>query len=85
MATVPTPEETAQKILAIFLISFKFCPGSVLTSHNIIGVWNNSGLHHADLKPGLDYAEEQGWIEIFDGGNSIRLTAVGFAQAKDRH
>ncbi len=45
----------------------------------------NGDPHDADFKPGLDYAEEQGWIEISDRGNSVRLTETGFAQARDRN
>jgi hypothetical protein len=85
MAPAPTPRETALKILEIFVTYFKRSPGSVLSTLDIIGVWNKLGLHHADLKRGLDYAEEQGWIGIFDRGNSFRLTEEGFTQAKDRH
>lgn len=85
MAPAPTPREAALKILEIFVIYLKRRPGSVLTSLDIVAVWDRCGLHHADLKPGLDYTEEHGWIEIFNSGNSFCLTEKGFAQAKDRH
>jgi hypothetical protein len=85
MAPIPTPRETALKILAIFFTSVEFRSGKVLSSHEITGVWNRLGLHHADLKPGLDYAEGQGWIEIFDSENSFCLTETGFAQVEERH
>ena len=85
MATVLTPEETAQKLLAIFVTDFELRPGNVLPLESIIDVGNRWGPHDADFKPGLDYAEEQGWIEISDSGNSVRLTETGFAQARDRN
>ena len=85
MAPAPTSRETALKILEIFVSCLKRRPGSVLSSFDIVAVWDRCGLHHADLKPGLDYSEEHGWIAIFDKGNSFRLTETGFDQAKDRH
>ena len=80
MATVPTPDQTSLKILAIF-IYFLRRPGEALPLESIMVVWKERGLDHADLKPGLDYAQEQGWIEMFNNGNSVRLTKKGFAQA----
>lgn len=75
----------ALKILEVFLTYFKRRPGEVLDLNDIMEVWDEWGVHGADLKPGLDYAQENGWIKIFDSGNSFCLTETGFAQAKYRH
>jgi len=56
VATVPTPDQTALKILEIF-IYFRRRPGEALSLYSIMGVWKEQGLDHADLKPGLDYAQ----------------------------
>ena len=81
MAVVPTPEESARLILAIFVNHFKCRPGYVLGLSNFIAVSNQYGLHDEDFKPGMDYAAEKEWVEILWRGHSFRLTQMGFGEA----
>jgi len=71
MAPNPTPEETALKILDI-LNRFGW-NGLDKRSFNIIPA--------KDFAPGLEFAVQQGWIEVLRGGSSFKLTAAGFAKA----
>ncbi|HIJ86936.1 MAG TPA: hypothetical protein HPP97_04535 [Desulfuromonadales bacterium] len=82
MATLPQPEELARKILDIFVSHFKCRPNDVLLINNIQIVWLNSGLETDDLKDGMEYAVNSGWIEILnDNSMSFKLTEEGFKQA----
>lgn len=76
MATLPTPEQNGRLVLAVFE-HFKSRPGHVLQPRNFISIFANNRWEMDDLKQGLAYAEEQGWIE--DAQNGIRLTEAGFA------
>ena len=81
MATLPTPEQTAREILSIFAGHFKSRPGHALRINNFLAVWHSRGLQAEDFKPGMEFAEENEWIEVIDGGTSFRLTDAGFAEA----
>ena len=81
MATLPTPEETAREILAIFVGHFKSRPEHVLRVNNFLAVWHTRGLEAEDFKPGMEYAAAQGWVEVQPGGISFKLTSAGFAAA----
>ena len=78
MATLPTPEENARKVLKIYEY-FGARPGEDLSTQNFLVVAENQGLSTADLLDGLRYGDKQGWFE--DGPNgSVRLTEAGFAE-----
>ena len=81
MATLPTPEETAREILAIFVSHFKSRPEDVLRINNFLAVWLPRGLAAEDFNPGMEYAVAQGWVEVRPGGESFKLTSAGFAAA----
>ena len=81
MATLPTAEQTAREILAIFVGHFKCRPGFVLRLNNFMAIWHGRGLHAEDFKPGMEYAAQQEWIEVREDGGSFRLTEAGFAEA----
>jgi hypothetical protein len=75
MATIPTPEETALKILDIFK-HFNCRPGNVLYRRIFF-----RRMTAADFAPGMEFAAQQGWIEILRKGSSFKLTAAGYAKA----
>lgn len=84
MATLPTPEETAREILAIFVEHFKCRPEDVLLINNFLAVWPNRGLAAEDFNTGMEYAVEQGWVEAQHQQTireSFKLTSAGFAAA----
>jgi len=79
MATIPSPEEFARKILAIF-IEFNLRAGECLPQRTLVGIWSNKGLRFDDLNAGIEYAVAQGWIER--GENHVYfLTEKGFSEA----
>ncbi|MGE4295276.1 MAG: hypothetical protein AB7E49_06210 [Campylobacterales bacterium] len=78
MAKIPTPQETAIRILDIFVNHFNCRPDHVLRINNFIGVWHKKGLHWEDFVPGMEYAAETGLVEVLEGGVSFRLTQTGF-------
>jgi pyrimidine deaminase RibD-like protein len=84
MATVPTREEIAREILAIFVDHFNRRAGEVLRVNNFLGVWDARRLRAVDFKPGMELAAERGWVEVLRGGTSFRLTSDGFAAAESR-
>ena len=78
MATLPTPEESARKVLKIYE-HLGTRPGEGLSTQNISVVAAKQGLSTNDLRDGLRYGDKQGWFE--DGPNgSVRLTEAGFAE-----
>jgi hypothetical protein len=81
MATLPTPEETAREILAIFVTHFKARPEGVLRINSFLAVWHPRGLASADFKLGMEFAAEMGWVEVQAGGESFKLTSVGYEAA----
>lgn len=81
MASLPSHEATAREILTIFVERFGCRADHVLQHKNFLAVWRTRGLHEADFKPGMEHAAEKGWVEIIRGGDSFKLTALGFSEA----
>jgi len=81
MASMPTPEETAREILAIFVGHFKCRPDHVLRINNFIAVWHQRGLEADDFKPGMTFAAQKGWVDVVSNGEAFKLTAQGFSEA----
>lgn len=79
MATKPTPEESAQAILAIFIDS-RCKAGEVLAVQNFRGPWFAEGRTSDEFNQGLLFAIEAEWIEL-STPTSYRLTQKGFAEA----
>ena len=78
MATLPTPEENARRVLNIYK-HFGTRPGEGLLTQNFLTVAANQGLSINDLLDGLRYGDEKGWVE--NGPNGfVLLTEAGFAE-----
>lgn len=80
MAKIPTAEESAQKILAIFVQHFNARAGHVLRGNNFMAVVHDYQLTASDFNQGIEFAVEQAWVETPDE-NSYRLTQAGFDAA----
>jgi len=78
MATLPTPEQCAHAILAIFVAHYSLRPGDVLRRKNFLTLWPLRGYRPKDFKAGLQFAIECGWLELLPGRNAYRLTRSGF-------
>ena len=77
MATLPTPEENAKRVLEIYA-HFDSRPGSLLRANNFVAVAARWRIRMTDIQQGLEYAVRQGWIEETENG-SLRLTDRGFS------
>jgi hypothetical protein len=79
MATLPTPEESARAILAIFK-SKNVRPNAVLMAGQVNLQFLTSGGTAADYKAGLEYACERGWLTPGTTGTTLVLTDTGFTE-----
>ena len=63
MATIPTPEESGHKILAIFG-QFNIRPGEMLPFASLHQAFINMGGSANDFKLGIDWLCDMGYVEI---------------------
>ncbi len=77
MATVPTPEDSARAILAIFK-SKDVRAGGILMAGQVNLQFLTSGGKAADYEAGGQYAIAHGWIEL--SSSTMKLTDAGFAE-----
>jgi hypothetical protein len=77
MATLPTKEENAQKVLEVFS-HFRARPGHVLRANNFVTIGARRRWEMSDLQQGLEFAYSLGWIR--EKSNGIELTQEGFAE-----
>ncbi|MGU5814552.1 hypothetical protein ACV1EC_06575 [Aeromonas hydrophila] len=78
MATASIPEQSARKILSIFIDHFRVAVGGALPSNSLILVWSSRKFQFEDLEPGIEFAKAQGWIKANSDGTSFTLTQAGF-------
>ena len=78
MATLPTPEENARRVLKIYA-HFGTRPGESLSTQNVLAIGDKQGLRTEHLFDGLRYGDKEGWFEDGPTG-SVRLTEAGFAE-----
>jgi hypothetical protein len=76
MASVPTPEESAKLILAIFK-RHNVKAGQILMAGALNIEFLNGGGSAAEYGAGMNFALGEKWIEIEP--TMVRLTAAGFA------
>jgi hypothetical protein len=76
MGTFPTSEEFARALLAIFR-GHNVRPGGVLLPRQVNMQFLTYGGRADDYAAALQYAEEQGWLEL-GPNNTLRLTQAGF-------
>ena len=81
MARLAPPEETAQKILSIFVSYLRSRPGDIVMARRLRTAWGGQLLNVEDFVPGMEYAVEKGWVEVLRDGESFRLTDAGFVAA----
>ena len=80
MATLPTPEENARKVLDIFRHSGTR-PGEMLPLPSLTSVAEKRGWRSGDIDDGLQYGLKHGWFkEKEQSGFMIFLTEVGFKE-----
>jgi hypothetical protein len=72
-------DDSARRILKMFA-DLKARPGHVLKDGHVFLGFAGSGFDLTDFKPGLEYAVEQGWVEVAEP-SGYRLTTEGFSAA----
>ncbi len=77
MAELPTAEDAAREILRIAAHGHRVRPGEVIMPQWLIVPFNTDPWRTSDLKAGLDYAVDAGWLTT----DSV-LTEAGFAAAE---
>jgi hypothetical protein len=80
MATLPKAEDAAKNILGIFAHRLNSRPGDILSLQHLLRGFSTSLWRNADLNNGIEYAEQQGWVELTVNGD-YQLTDTGFAVA----
>ena len=78
MATLPTAEENAGKVLQIFQ-HFETRPEEGIGLNNIIAIAAQENWRMKDMDEGLQYGIEQGWFEE-KGSSFFMLTQEGYAE-----
>ena len=78
MRTMPTPEESARSILAVFKAS-----GARANEVLMLGAVDRRFLSRRDARPvdftsGLRHAVDTGWVELAGQGRQLRLTQAGY-------
>lgn len=82
MAEAPSPADVARMILDRFK-SLDSRSGNELPANHIAAIQVANHLSESEMNAGLQYAGEQGWIEIENTNNlSIQLTESGFAEMR---
>jgi DNA-binding transcriptional regulator PaaX len=79
MATVPTPEDNARRVLTVFN-HFNSQSGRVLQANSLVSLFAKQGWEISALASGLESAAEQGWIEQQTPSGAFKLTDAGFAE-----
>ncbi len=72
----PSVEAAAKEILRIVVRDLHLKADAMINAQPVMQAFSNLPWKLTDLRPGLVYAQEKGWI-THDG----RLTAAGFAAA----
>lgn len=80
MATLPTDEDCARRVLQVCTEHFKMRAGSTIRTNNLMAYSAGHDFRTEDLNCGMAYAITQGWIESLPD-DAYRLTEVGFDEA----
>jgi hypothetical protein len=81
MATSPMSADAARYILDVFVRRSNCRPGDVLSIRNFHTPFFESPWQSSDFKGGMEYAAQQGWVDVLVGGDSFRITELGFSEA----
>jgi hypothetical protein len=80
MAAAPTAEDSARRILHIFL-EFGHRSGDVMQQNSFIAPFAEPGWKASDFNAGITFAISEGWLESVSSA-SYRLTDLGFGEAE---
>jgi hypothetical protein len=78
MRTMPTPEESARSILAVFKAR-RVRPNEVLMLGTVDRIFlSRRDARTVDFTLGLRHAIDMGWVKLTGQGRQLRLTQSGF-------
>jgi hypothetical protein len=78
---MPTPEEAARSILAVFKEARRARAKEVLMLGTVDRIFlSRRGARAVDFTLGLRHAVDMGWVELIGQGKQLRLTQSGFDQ-----
>lgn len=80
MASIPTAEESARKIICIYVNNFNLQAGGVLLVNNFLNFFSENNWKISDFNAGLKYSITNEWLE-FKTKDSYALTYKGFLEA----
>jgi hypothetical protein len=86
MATKPTPEQAAIRILWLMVQKYGLRENGMAHQGQFLAAFPQGAFHSEDFKPGAEYAISKGWVEPARMGSlpALRLKAAGFAAAPER-
>ncbi len=81
MAKEPSPADAAREILRIFVLHFNCSAGGVVWFNSLQPVFLERGFAAKDFMLGMEFADQEGWVEVAPRRGSFRLTKAGFDAA----
>jgi hypothetical protein len=81
MGTKLTRDEVAEKVLDILINELGVKPGDVVPFQLLKANYRARNGDSAEIKHGLQCAEELEWLEPVPGGLDLRLTVLGYESA----
>jgi hypothetical protein len=78
---VTPPEQAAQQVLSVFVKTHRIAVGDSLTGLTIAMAFDDQGLNRLDMEPGMQYALDEGWLELTPR-HGLQLTQKGFDASK---
>lgn len=76
-----SPEQAARQVLSAFIETHKIPVGQTLTGLTIAMAFEDAGFDRMDMEPGMQYAIDEGWLELTPR-RALALTQCGFDAAK---
>lgn len=76
-----TPEEAARQVMAVIVKKHGVAVGDTVTGMTIALAFDEENLDPHDMQPGMQYAIDEGWLELTPKP-SLRLTAKGHAATR---
>jgi hypothetical protein len=83
MAKEPAAEESARRILDLFVNHFHLRAGGTLSLSDFLGKFENDGFRNLHFADGMHFAINNGWVEPNrrESATSYILTSAGFGEA----
>ena len=83
MAKEPAAEDSARRILDLFVNHFHLSTGSALSLSDFLGKFERRGFRNLHFQVGMRFAIDNGWVapNRRESASSYTLTSAGFGEA----